>query len=175
MSTPERATTSLMSRPLEVNLAMVLSKDSMGEGICWFADCSLAVVPSLLPSATGQKGPPDCSPVFTSMQITMNSLSQLIQSVDHSVRVIMMDYQRDGISSCESEDVSARDGGGTETLNVSPDVVDDIETSEGIPVGKGTLLSLHVFGIIKKHRPFTPLATYIHQHQIFNFENLFEE
>lgn len=47
-----------MSRPFDVNLAVIFSKGSIGDGSCSVTAFSLAVVPSLLPNGTGQKGPP---------------------------------------------------------------------------------------------------------------------
>lgn len=51
---PERATTSLISRPFDVNLAMILSRGSNGDGKLIFAAFILAVNPSLRPNETGQ-------------------------------------------------------------------------------------------------------------------------
>lgn len=56
---PERTTTSLMSRPFDVNLAVIFAKGSKGDGNCSLTAFTLAVVASLLPNGTGQKGPPD--------------------------------------------------------------------------------------------------------------------
>jgi hypothetical protein len=55
-SKPERTATSFFSRPLEMNLAVILSKVSKGDGKL-FASLSLAVVPSLRPRGTNQNGP----------------------------------------------------------------------------------------------------------------------
>lgn len=65
MCIPDRTTMSLTSRPFATNLAVILSRGSNGDGNCSFADFSLAVSPSNLPSETGQKGPPDCSTTQT--------------------------------------------------------------------------------------------------------------
>jgi hypothetical protein len=55
-SKPERTATSFFSRPLEMNLAVILSKVSKGDGKL-FASLSLAVMPSLRPRGTNQNGP----------------------------------------------------------------------------------------------------------------------
>ena len=51
---PERTTTSLVSRPFDVNLAMILSRGSNGDGKLTFAAFMLAVNPSLRPNETCQ-------------------------------------------------------------------------------------------------------------------------
>jgi len=55
-SKPESTATSFFSRPLEMNLAVIFSRGSKGDGKL-FASLSLAAVPSLRPRGTAQNGP----------------------------------------------------------------------------------------------------------------------
>jgi len=48
----------LLFRPTAVNLALISSRVSKGDGRERFARARFAVVPSLLPSGTAHEGPP---------------------------------------------------------------------------------------------------------------------
>jgi len=50
---PERTATSFISRPFDVNLAVMFSSGSIGDGNCSLAAFSLAVNPSLRPNERG--------------------------------------------------------------------------------------------------------------------------
>ena len=55
---PDSTTRSFKSRPFEVNLAVLFSRDALGDGSCSKTDFLLAVKPSLRPSGRFQDGPP---------------------------------------------------------------------------------------------------------------------
>lgn len=68
-------------------------------------------------------------------------------------------YHIDGFSCSQGEYISARDGAGTEFLEVGFYIVDDIEASERVAIWQGVLLPLHVYGVVKKHGPFAALTS----------------
>lgn len=71
---PESTVRSRALNPLAANMDTSVGRSKNGEGISLLAALSLAVLASLLPSATAHEGPPTCQSNYSMFQLTHLSI-----------------------------------------------------------------------------------------------------
>lgn len=71
----------------------------------------------------------------------------------------MIIYSDDGVSSCDGEDVGAGHDLRAQRFDLGLDGVDDVEASNGVVVGRRSLLAHEGGGVVQQHRPVAPLQS----------------